>query len=578
MKKAIRIIIPLLLILAIIVCTGWYLFIYDREFTQDALLYAARYFETHGNHSASTWFYNQAYRQAGDNDAVAIELAEQYKSIGNYTKAEFTLTNAIADGGGIDLYIALSKTYAEQDKLLDATRMLSNITNKDIKAQLDAMRPSAPTCSPDPITAGSHYTQYITVNISAEKGTLYVNTNGLFPSTQNDLYDKNGITLKDGENTLYAIAVDENGLVSPASIFVFTVGGVVKKVNFTDTAVENAFRELLQYGPEKEIYTNDLWKIQEFTVPADAKSLEDLKHLAFLEKLTMEKGPSGQLSHISGLSNLQELSVTETTVSAEELSLLGRLPSLKKLTLRKCSLSTIAGLDQARGLTHLDLSDNSLRNITPLSELQNLQELNLFQNSLNDLLALSTLKKLTVLNVSNNELTTLLPISALSGLQQLNASNNNLTDLAGIAQMNSLGHLNVSNNKIMDVSVLSANTELTLLNIANNSVVDISALSNLNKLANLDFSYNQIAALPQWNVDCALVNIDGSHNLLSSLEPLKGLKHLNNVFMDYNSGISSIASLTSCPVLIQVNVFGTKVTQVTALTSQGILVNYDPTK
>ena len=32
--------------------------------------------------------------------AGAIELAEQYKSSGNFTKAEFTLSNAIADGGG----------------------------------------------------------------------------------------------------------------------------------------------------------------------------------------------------------------------------------------------------------------------------------------------------------------------------------------------------------------------------------------------------------------------------------------------------------------------------------------------
>lgn len=577
MKKAVRIILPLVLILAIIVCTGWYLFIYDREFTQDVLLYAARYFENHGNHTASTWLYGQAYRQADDNNAVAIELANQYKSTGNYTKAEFTLTNAIANGGGVDLYIALSKTYVEQDKLLDATRMLSNITNKDIKAQLDAMRPSAPTCSPDPISAGSHYTQYITVNISAKKGTLYVNSKGLFPSTEEDLYDQKGITLKDGENTLYAIAVDENGLVSPASVFAFTVGGVIKKVDFMDAAVEAAFREILSYSEEKEIYTDDLWKIREFTVPADAKNLEDLQHLAFLEKLTIENGPSGQMAHISGLSNLQELSVSGTSVLADELPLLGRLPALKRLTLHKCNLSTVAGLDLAKGLTYLDLSDNSLRNIAPLSELQNLQEINLLQNSLNDLLALSTLKNLTVLNIAHNELSTLIPISTLSGLKQLNASNNNLTDLTGIAQLAGLGHLNVSQNMITDVSSLSANTELTLLNIANNTVVDISALSTLNKLANLDFSHNQVAALPQWNVDCALVNIEGSYNLLSSLEPLKGLKHLNNVFMDYNSGITSISSLTSCPLLIQVNVFGTKVTQVSALTSQGILVNYDPT-
>ena len=578
MKRAIRIIIPLLLVLTIIICTGWYLFIYDRAFTRDLLLYSARYLENHGNHSASTWFYNQAYLQSDDSEAVAIELAQQYKSAGNYTKAEYTLTKAIADGGGIDLYIALSKTYVEQDKLLDAVRMLSNITNEEIKAQLDAMRPSAPVCSPDPTTASSHYTQYITVDITAQKGTLYVNTQGLFPSIKTDLYNAQGITLQDGENTIYAIAVDENGLVSNASVFGFTVGGVIKKVAFVDPAIEAAYREILKVDKSKDLYTDDLWAIKAFIVPEDAKSLADLEHLAFLEKLTVANAPSGQLSHISGLSNLQELSISGTSVSADELPLLGRLPGLKKLTIQNCSLSTLSGLDAAKGLTHLNLSNNALRNLTPLSGLTNLQELDLSYNAVNDLLALSELKSMTVLNVSHNNLSSLLPVASLSGLKELNVSYNALTELTGIPQLTGLIKLDISNNTVSDVSVLGGNTDLEHLNISNNTVEDIFAFSTLTKLTNLDFSHNQVLQLPQWNTDCALVNIDGSYNKLKSLEQLKGLENLNNVFMDYNSGISSVSALANCPKLIQVNVYGTKVTQVGALTSQSVIVNYDPTK
>ena len=150
MKKAIRIILPLILILAILICTGWYLLIYDRSFTQEMLLYGARHFDSVGKHGISGWFYDIAYRQAGDHASVAIELAEQHKEDGNYTKAEYTLTKAIADGGSIELYIALSKTFVEQDKLLDAVNMLNNVTNPEIKAQLDTLRPQAPICSPDP--------------------------------------------------------------------------------------------------------------------------------------------------------------------------------------------------------------------------------------------------------------------------------------------------------------------------------------------------------------------------------------------------------------------------------------------
>ena len=383
MKKAIRFIIPILLVLTIIVCIGWYLFIYDRAFTQDILLRAARYFENNGNHNISSWFYDCAYKQADDNDAVAIELANQHKALGNYTKAEYTLSKAIADGGSIDLYIALCKTYVEQDKLLDAVNMLNHVTNANIKAQLDALRPSAPTCSPDPVSSGSYYTQYITVTISAQAGTLYVNTNGQFPSTQKDLY-RNDFTLKDGENTIYAIAVADNGLVSPTAIFGFTVGGVIKEVNFKDASIEAALRKQLSVSTDKLLFTNDLWGILDFTVPSDAKNLEDLQHLAFLEKLTIHKGVSGQLSHLSKLANLQELHIVDTAVSADELSFISRLPNLKKLTLNGCGLSTIAHLEEAKGLTYLDLSNNALRNITHLTNLQNLTELNLSHNAVND--------------------------------------------------------------------------------------------------------------------------------------------------------------------------------------------------
>ena len=578
MKKAFRIIIPLVLVLAILVSTGWYLFVYDRAITQDLLLKAARYFEDNGNLSASAWFYKQAYKHSGDNDTVAIELSNQYRDSGNYTKAEYTLTTAIADGGGIDLYIALSKLYVEQNKLLDAVRMITNITNKNIKAQLEEMRPAAPTCTPDPLTTGSHYTQYITVNISAEAGTLYVNKDGLFPSTDTDKYDQQGITLKDGENTIYAISVGENGLVSPVSIFAFTVGGVVKKVDFADPVMEAAFRQKLNFDNNKTIYTSDLWTIQDFTVPSDARKLDDLQYLVFLKTLTINSGPSGELKHIAELSNLEEVTITDTSVLAEELSYLGRLDSLKRLTLQKCGLSTIAGLEQARRLTYLDLCDNSLRNITPLSELLNLQELNLSNNALNDLLPLSGLKNLTILDVSQNEIASLIPISTVTGLEKLNVANNYLTELTGIAPLAKLGQLNASGNSISVVSALSANTELTILNLADNKIVDISPLSSLTKLANFNFSNNQVTALPTWDADCALVHINGSNNLISSLKPLNGLKLLNNVYMDDNKNISSVEVLKDCPLLIQVNVARTKVTkasQVKTLENMGVIVIYD---
>ncbi len=577
MKRAIRIIIPILLAIAILFCTGWYLLVYDRALTRDLLLNTARHYDAKGNHTIATWFYNQAYKHADDNDEVAIELANQYKSDGNYTKAEYTLSKAISDGGGIDLYIALCKTFVEQDKLLDAVTMLNNITNEQIKSQLEKMRPQAPKCIPDPSVTGSYYTDYITISLSAEGGTIYANNRGEIPSVEKDLYN-DGITLTGGDNTIYAISVAENGLVSPTAVFRFTVGGVIEPVEFQDEVMEATIREKLSVSAEKVLYTNDLWTIYEFEVPGGVQSLADLKHLAFLQTLTISNSVSGQLDCIANLANLTQLQIKNTAVTAEELVIIGRLPSLQKLTLDNCGLATVAGLGSIYNLTHLDLSNNSIRDISVLSGLKNLTELNIQHNVVNDLTPLSSITTLRHLDVSYNNLTTLSPVSSVVGLLKLIAGNNSIVDTTGIDALTSLENLDLSYNAISGISNLNVCTALKTLDISNNSISNISAVSNMAKLTQLNFSYNSVTEIPTLDKNSELANIDGSHNSIKKLTSLKGLKYLRIVNMEYNKDLSSLNDLTSCPVLMQVDVYGTKVKSAAGLTSQGVVVNYNPVK
>ena len=61
MKKATRILVPLILLLFICASIVWYLFVYDREFTRDTLLSQARFQDLHGNSQLSSLFYDMAY-------------------------------------------------------------------------------------------------------------------------------------------------------------------------------------------------------------------------------------------------------------------------------------------------------------------------------------------------------------------------------------------------------------------------------------------------------------------------------------------------------------------------------------
>lgn len=572
MKKFLRVLVPMILVFALIGCTVWYLFVYDPDFTRDVLLDQARACERDGKHAAAAWFYDLAYRQSDDNAAVAIELAQQYKKSGNYTKAEYTLSRAISDGATAELYIELCKTYVEQDKLLDAVSMLDNISDLNVKVQLDAIRPAAPAVIPEP----GFYNQYIDIQFEIPGGTLYVTTNGEYPSTENGAF-QGSVTLGKGETVIRSLCIGDNGLVSPLAIYIYTVGGVVEPLSFTDPAFESAIREQLELDSDTVIFSDMLWDIGSFYMPEDVKVYDDLAKLPYLYSLTIVGAKSGELNNISYLTALDELILIDSAPTEAEVNIIASLPALKKLTMENCNLSTIAGLASATQLEYLNLNNNTIRNLTPLSNTLSLKQLLLSQNAITDLSALSGLSKLDTLDVSYNSLSVIDPICSIPRLSYLDISHNKLTSLYGIDQLISLNYLYASHNLLSDISELGNCFSLTELDISDNMITDIQSLYTLNDLQRFNFANNQVSVLPLWDRSAALVSIDGSNNLLFSLEELRGLKDLNNVYMDYNSDIESIEPLVKCPCLILVNVYGTKVADVSELTSQSIIVNYDPT-
>lgn len=569
MKRALKIIIPILLALVVLGSIIWYLLVYDPAFTRDVLLTQARRLEGKGNHTAAAFFYDLAYKQSSGSEDVAIELAEQFISIGNYTKAEFTLSNAIIDSPSVKLYTALCKTYVKQDKLLDAVTMLENVADPAIKAELDAMRPAAPKVTPEP----RFYTQYIQVTLEVPSGTVYYNIDGEYPSINSVPYAE-PITLDVGETTIYALNVGSNGLVSPLMVFGYTVGGVVEPVTFADSAVEAALRSALNMNESSSIYTNDLWSITSFEMPADAQVYDDLAYLPYLEELIIHDG-EGNLSVLSQLATLESLDLTGCRPTADDMAAIGSLTNLKTLILEDCGLSTIASLEKLTGLVMLDLDDNTIRNLSVISRMKELRELYLSHNAVVELTALDGMTSLRVLDVSYNSLTGLDAISSCSGLVELNASNNAVTSLSGLNKLNNLTKFDISYNQIMEVTQLSGLSAMQELNLSNNTIADITTLSTLVKLTEFDFSSNAVIALPDWSSDCALIRINGSNNQIATLDPLSGMRYLNHVYMDYNL-LTSIEPLLGCPALIRVDVYGNEVTDASLLEDLDIKVNYNP--
>ena len=70
--------------------------------------------------------------------------------------------------------------------------------------------------------------------------------------------------------------------------------------------------------------------------------------------------------------------------------------------------------------------------------------------------------------------------------------------------------------------------------------------------------------------------IDGSHNTLENIDSIRSMADIGYVYMDYNN-LTNVDALAECYHLVQVNVYGNEIPDVSALTEHDIIVNYDPT-
>lgn len=571
MKKALKIILPLLL--AVLICAGaaWYLLLYRPSLTADYYVSRAETAIANGRYDRAITLYTKADELGGSDIEILSALANAYKQSGNYTKSEYTLVRAIsAFPEELSLYIALSRVYVEQDKLLDAEQMLSRVANDSIRAQLTELRPEAPVLTPE----SGYYNDYIDVSVSYSGGSVYLMTGGEYPSLTSPYTGP--ITLERGETVVSAIVVSDDGLVSPLTTGGYTIGQVDEPVTFVDAALEATVRELLEKAASDTIMSSELWTITELTLPDDIASLEDLVWFESLESLSGSDLHGIDLSPIASLSSLRRLALSNSGVSASELEAIGSMTGLISLDLSGCGLSSVASLSQLTNLEELLLSDNSIGNITPLEDLSKLTTLDLSNNAVTSLAVLVDLRALTWLSVANNPIDSLTPAAGCTALEYLDLTNCGISDLSAVSGMTALAQLNASGNQIADISVLSNCTALSVLDLSSNQITDADALGGLLALTQVQLDYNELTTLPTFSADCAMYDFSASHNALTDISGLAPITALNYVDIDYND-VRDITVLSDCLNLIQVQAFANPITEVQELVDHGIIVNYDPT-
>lgn len=571
MKKLTRILWPLAIILVVAVILYGFFFHFRTDWTAQFLTGIADSKLKAGRYEAAIRYYSWANDLHPGDETVALHLAEAYEETGNYTKTENVLVHAIYEAPDqTELYVALSKAYVHQDKLLDAQRLLDNIANASVLEELSVRRPEAPVISPE----GDRYNDYITVSLTVQADTkCYYTTNGQFPSLKTGEYTE-PFSLEGGETTVCAIAVDEEGLVSPAIFVGYTVAGVIEDVEFRDEVLHQYVSDLLHVG-NRNIRTDDLWTISELRLPEGITSTEDLRLFSGLAKLTIWDMGDLDYSFLSELYSLRYLELNHCSIGTSDLEEIAKCPNLEVLILANCGLSNIKPLEQLTGLRVLDLSDNSISSISPIVKNPALDELYVGHNALSGLPIMDQLTNLRILDLSYNALDSVSSLKPCTALERINISHNRLVSVKAIGALTNLVYFNGSNNQVRNVDAMKRCTSLETFIMTDNKLVSIDFFDQISTIREINIDYNDVEAVPQLPKDCQLETFSAAHNFLEDLSGLAGLPHLNYVNADYNN-ISDISVLASCPTLAQVNVYGTYIRSGGALAKSGVVVNFTP--
>lgn len=554
MKKPLKIIIPVAAAVILLVTACWFFLFYNPTLTASLFQSSARSMAERGRYARAEQYYQSAWKLQPERTELPLELADTYIAADNFTKAEYTLVSAIsASPDNYELYAALCRTYVAQGKFLDAVRMLDRISSETVRDTLAEQRPEAPTVMPE----SGYYTEYIDVSVETNHDRVYLTTDGKYPSNDKDIYAE-PLTLEAGETTIIALAVSEGGLVSPAVVCGYTVGGVVEEVTLSDEAVDAVVRELLSLSPTAPIMSDDLWAIGALELPETVTSIADLPLFTGLRSLKIHNVSGLDFSVLHQLPGLQELDLTGCIISSEGMEAIGSLTELRSLILNGCAITDPSPLAALTKLTAIDLSNNSIEDIGVLSLMLNLETISLSNNSIKSIAGLSACKK----------------------LQSLDVTRCGITSLGSLSGKKALSVLRADNNQIVDLSPLADCKKLEQLSLANNLVSDLSVLTKLPALTEFIGDHNKIEIIPDFEEEsCALVRFSANYNEIANISGLKGIASLNYVNLDYNK-VTDIAPLVGNFNLVQLDVWDNPIADVNEAVKpfeeSSIIVNFNP--
>lgn len=483
--------------------------------------------------------FSSALNLKKNREAIYLGYGEALSAQDRYSEAVEILEQGIDRLGGAEaLYLAKAGVLTDAGKIGTAADFLDNITDTYINKKIQNSRPADLVYSPQQGKYGK--TQKITIEIrKGEK--VYYTLNGEDPSLSSSVY-KEPITISTS-CTLTAVAVREDGLVSPRLKATYEIDNANEAIEFTDAKIEKMVRAALDRS-SGNLYASQLAKVIELGndgIDGEIRSLKDLEYL-----------PNLQTLRING-----ELLI-------EDYAPLSGLTALRILSMSGCALSDtdLAHISGLTSLTELSINDNHITSLTDLSQLTALEFLNASENELTTTVDIAAFPALRYLHLTDNELYDLNGLTELTELLYLDITKNSVTDLEPLAGLTKLEELYLRGNRPSNVKKLSNLPALTRLDLSNCGLASLSVVNNFKALKALYAGENEIASLSTFNKQLEELYISG--NPLADLSTLKNQTGLTMLEVA-DTQIEDVSALAASKSLISLDISGTAVTDATVL-------------
>lgn len=181
-------------------------------------------------------------------------------------------------------------------------------------------------------------------------------------------------------------------------------------------------------------------------------------------KNIVETDTNPKAEQLQAIADIEEINI-DTRIVITSLEPLKTIIFLKKLSINDNHITDLSPLGDLRFLTELHIDGNAISDLFALADVTTLEVLSIENTSILDLNPLEKMANLKMLDISNTNIKNIKVLSQCTSLEELNIANTNIRSLAPVAELSSLKYIKAIGSKVKAKEINALRSSRPELNI-----------------------------------------------------------------------------------------------------------------